>query len=207
MVHLKKKKEVTNIIQIHLPNSLAKFTLKLEKVGTTTRPFSYDLSQIPYSHTGEVTNRFKGLNLIDRVPKEVCTEVHDIVQKAGIKMIPKKKKCKNTKWLFKKASQKRWQEYTEELYKKDLHDPDNHDGVITHLEPDILEGKVKWALGSITASKASGDDGIPVELFQILKDDAVKVLHSICQQIWKTQQWPQDLKISVFIPITKKGNA
>ena len=85
---------------------------------------------------------------------------------------------------------KRWQEYTEELYKKDLHDPDNHDGVITHLEPDILECKVKWALESITMNKASGGDGILVELFQILKDDAVKVLHSICQQIWKTQQWP-----------------
>ena len=105
MVHLKKKKEVTNIIQIHLPNSLAKFRLKLEKVGTTTTPFSYDLSQIPYNHTGKVTNRFKGLDLIDRVPKEVCTEVHDIVQKAGIKMIPKKKRCKHTKWLFEKASQ------------------------------------------------------------------------------------------------------
>ena len=85
---------------------------------------------------------------------------------------------------------KRWQEYTEELYKKDLHDPDNHDGVITNLEPDILGCKVKWALGSITTNKASGGDGIPVELFQILKDDSVKVLHSICQQIWKTQQWP-----------------
>ena len=101
---------------------------------------------------------------------------------------------------------KRWQEYTEELYKKDLHDPNNHDGVITHLEPDILECKVKWALGSITMNKASGGDGIPVELFQILKDDAVKVLHSIYQQIWKTQQWPQDWKRSVFIPIPKKGN-
>jgi len=89
---------------------------------------------------------------------------------------------------------KRWQEYTEELYKKDLHDPDDHDGVITHLEPDILECKDKWALGSITMNKASGCDGIPVELFQILKDDAVKVLPSICQQIWKTQQWPQDWK-------------
>ena len=98
-------------------------------------------------------------------------------------------------------------EYTEELYKKDLHDPDIHDGVVTHLEPDILECKVKWALGSITANKASGSDGIPVELFQILKDDAVKVLHSICQPIWKTQQWPQDRKRSVFIPIPKKGNA
>ena len=101
---------------------------------------------------------------------------------------------------------KRWQEYTE-LYKKDINDPDNHDGVITHLEPDILECEVKWALGSITTNKVSGGDGIPVELFQILKDDAVKVLHSICQQIWKTQQWPQDWKRSVFIPIPKKGNA
>ena len=89
---------------------------------------------------------------------------------------------------------KRWQEYTEKLYKKDLHDPDNHDGVITHLEPDILEYEVKWALGSITMNKASGGDEIPAELFQILKDDAVKVLHSICQQIWKTQPWPQDWK-------------
>uniref|UniRef100_A0AC11DT13 Uncharacterized protein n=1 Tax=Ovis aries TaxID=9940 RepID=A0AC11DT13_SHEEP len=99
---------------------------------------------------------------------------------------------------------KRWQEYAEELYKKDL-----HDGVITHtqLDPDMLEYEVKWALGSITTNKASGGDGIPVELFQILKDDAVKVLHSICQQIWKTQQWPQDWKRSVFIPIPKKGNA
>ena len=102
---------------------------------------------------------------------------------------------------------KRWQEYTEELYKKDLHDPDNHDGVITNLEPDILECEDKWALGSITMNKASGGDRIPVELFQILKDDAVKVLHSICQQIWKTQQWPQDWKMSVFIPIPKKDNA
>ena len=101
---------------------------------------------------------------------------------------------------------KRWQKYTEELYKKDLHDPDNHDGVISHLEPDILECEVKWALENITANKASGGDGIPVELFQILKDD-VDVLHSICQQIWKTQQWPQDWKRSLFIPIPKKGNA
>ena len=102
---------------------------------------------------------------------------------------------------------KRWQKYTEELYKKDHHDPDNHDGVITHPEPDILEGEVKWALGSITMNKASGVDGTPVELFQILKDDAMKVLHSICQHIWKIQQWPQDWKRSVFIPIPKKGNA
>ena len=104
---------------------------------------------------------------------------------------------------------KRWQEYTEELCKKDLQDPDNHNDVITHthLEPGILECEVKWALGSITTNKANGGDGIPVELFQILKDDAVKVLHSICQQIWKTQQWPQDWKRSVFIPISKKCNA
>ena len=103
---------------------------------------------------------------------------------------------------------KRWKEYTKELYKKDLHDPDNHDGVITHthLEPDILECEVKWALGRITTNKASGGDEIPVELFQTLKYDAVKVLHSICQQICKAQQWPQDWKRSVFIPIPKKGN-
>ena len=93
------------------------------------------------------------------------------------------------------------------MYKKELHDPDNHDGVITDLEPDILEWEVKWALGGITTGKASGGDGILDELFQILKDDAVKVLHSICQQIWKTQQWPQDWKKSVFIPVPKKGNA
>ena len=99
---------------------------------------------------------------------------------------------------------KRWQEYIEELYRKDLHDPDNHDGLITHLEPDILEREVKWALQSITTNKASGGNGIPVELFQTLNYDAVKVLHSICQQIWKTQQWPQDWKRSVFIPIPKK---
>ena len=102
---------------------------------------------------------------------------------------------------------KRWQGYTEELYKKDLPDPDNHDGVIIHLEPDILECKVKWALGSISMNKASGSERIPVELFQILKDDAVKVLHSIFHQIWKTQQWPQDWKRPVFIPIPKKCNA
>ena len=102
---------------------------------------------------------------------------------------------------------KRWEEYTEELYKKDRHDLDNDDGVITHLEPDILECEVKWALGSITTNKASGGDGVPVELFQILKDDAVKMLHSIFQQIWKTQQQPQDWKRSVFTPIPKKGNA
>ena len=102
---------------------------------------------------------------------------------------------------------KRWPEYAEELCKKDLHDPDNHDGVITHLEPDILECEVKWALGNITTNKASGGDGIPAELFQMLKGDAVKVLHSICQQIWKTQQWHWDWKRSVFILIPKKSNA
>ena len=101
---------------------------------------------------------------------------------------------------------KRWQEYTEDLDKKHLHDPDNHKGMITHLEPDILECKVKWSLGSITMNKASGGDGIPVELLQILKDDAMKVLYSICRQIWKTQHWPQDWKRSVFIPIPKKDN-
>ena len=100
---------------------------------------------------------------------------------------------------------KRQQEYTEEIYKKDFHNPDNHNGVITHLEPDILECEMKWALGSITTNKASGGDGIPVELFQILKDDAVKVLHSISQQIWKTQQWPQDWKRSIFIPVPKNA--
>ena len=101
----------------------------------------------------------------------------------------------------------RWQEYIEELYQEDHHDPNNHSGVITNLEPDILECEAKWSFGSINTNKASGGDGIPVELFQILNDDAVKVLHSICQQIWKTQQWPQDWKRSAFIPIPKKGNA
>ena len=102
---------------------------------------------------------------------------------------------------------KMWQENSEELYKKDLHNPDNHDIVVTQLEPDILEWEVKWALGSITMNKASGSNGIPVEIFQILKDDVLKVLHSVCQQIGKTQQWPQDWKRSVFIPILKKDNA
>ena len=113
-------------------------------------------------------------------------------------------KDRNSTELTEAEDIKRWQEYTEELYKKDLNDPDNDDGVIIHLEPDILESEVKWALGSITENKASGGDGIPVELFQILKDDAVNVLHSICQRIWKTQQWPQDWKMSLFIP--KEGN-
>ena len=116
-------------------------------------------------------------------------------------------KDRNGMNLTKAEDIKKVQEYTEKLYKKDLHDPDNHDAVITHLKPDILECEVKWALGSITINRACGGDRIPVELFQIQKDDAVKVLHSICHQIWKTQQWPQDWKWSVFIPIPKKGNA
>ena len=110
-------------------------------------------------------------------------------------------------YLYFLTESSEFQEYTEELYKKNLNDPDNHDCVITHLEPDILECEVKWALGSITMNKASGDNGIPAKIFQILKHDAVKVLHSICQQIWKMQQWPQDWKRSAFIPIPKKGNA
>ena len=222
---------------------IAIFRLKLKKVWKTTRPFRYDLNQIPYNYTGAVTNRFKGLQLIDRVPKELWTEVRDIVHETGIKIIPKKKKCNKAKWLSEEALQiavkrreakskgkkgrythlnaefqriarrdkkaflseqckeieennrmgktrdlfkkirdtkgtfhakmstikdrngmdltegedikKRWQEYTEELYKKDLHNQDNHDGVITHLEPDILECEVKWALESITTNKAS----------------------------------------------------
>ena len=152
------------------------------------------------------------------MPDELWTEVCDIVQETEIKTIPKKKKCKKAKWLSEEALKiaekreaedikKRWQEYTEELYKKYLHHQDNHDVVIIHLDPDILECEVKWALQSITMNKASGGDEISVELFQILKDDAVRVLHSICQQIWKTQQWPQDWKRSVFIPIPKKGSA
>ena len=116
-------------------------------------------------------------------------------------------KDRNGMELTETESIKKWQEYTVELYKKGLHNSDNHDGVITHLEPDFLECKVKKALGSITMKKASGGVEIPVELFQILKDDAVQVLHSICQQIWKFQQWPQNWKRSIFIPITKKGNA
>ena len=116
-------------------------------------------------------------------------------------------KDRNGRDLTEEDIKKRWQEYTKELYKKDLHDPNNHDGVITHLEPDILEYEVKWDLGSITTNKATEGDEILVELFKILKYDAVKVLHSICQQIWKTHQWPQDWKMSVFIPVPKKGNA
>ena len=237
----------------------------MKKVEKTTRPFRYDLSQIPYECTVEVRNRFKGLDLIDREPDVLWTEVHDIVQETVIKTIPMEKKCKKAKWLSEEALQiavkrreakskgereryshlnaefqriarrdkkafpsdqckeieenhrmgkttdlfnkirdtkgtfhakmgsikdrngmditeeedinKRWQEYREELYKKDFHNTDNHDGVITHIEPNVLECGAKWALGSITTNKASGGDGIPVELFQILKDDTMKVLH------------------------------
>ena len=116
-------------------------------------------------------------------------------------------KDRNGRDITEEDIKKRWQEYTEELYKNDLHNLDNHDGVITYLDPDILECEVKWALEGITMNKASGGDGIPVELFQILKDDTVKVLHSICQQIWKPQQWPQNWKRSASIPIPKKGNS
>ena len=248
---------------------IAKFRLKLKKVGKTTRPFRYDLNQIPYNYTVEVTNRFKGLDLIDGVPEELwfltlyrrqwsrpsprkenakwlSEEALQIAEKRReakgkgekeryshlnaefqriarrgkktflsdqCKEIEENNKMGKTRDLFKKIRdtkgtfhakmgtikdrnymdlteaediKKREEEYTEELYKKGLHNPDSDDGVITHLEPDILEWEVKWALGNITADKASGGDGILVELFQILKDDAVKVLHSICQQIWKT---------------------
>ena len=112
-------------------------------------------------------------------------------------------KDRNGRDLTEAEDIKRWQEYTEELYKRNLHDPDNHHGVITHLQSDILECEIKWALGSIITNKASGGDRILVELFQVLKDDVAKVLHSICQEIWKTQQWPQEWKRSVFIPIPK----
>ena len=258
---------------------VARFRLKLKKVGKTIRPFGYDLNQISYVYTVEVTNRFKALDLVDRKPEKLWMEVHDIVQEAVNKTIPKKKKCKKAKrlseeglqncWEKKRSERQRrkketytnlnaesqriarrdkkvflneqckeieennrigktrnlfrkiratkgtfhvkmgtiknrngmdlteaedikksWQEYKEELYKKDLNDPDNHNGVVTHLEPDILECEVKWALGSFTANKASGGNGIPADLFKILKDDGVKVLHLICQKIWKCQQWP-----------------
>ena len=202
----------------------------MKKVGKTTRPFRYDLNQIPYDYTVEVRKRFKGLGLIDRVPDELWTEERYTHLNAEFQKIARRDKkaflsdqCKEnnrmgkTRNLFKKIRdtkgtfhakmgsikdrngmdltgaddiKKRWQEYTDELYKKDLHDPDNHDGVTTHLESDIQECEVKWALGSLTMNKASGGDGIPVELFQILEDYAVKVLHSISQQVWKTQQWP-----------------
>ena len=139
-------------------------------------------------------------------PRDLFKKIRDTKESFHAKMGTIKDR-NSTDIIEAEGIKKRWQEYTEELYEKDLHGPENHDDVITHLEPDILECKVKWALGSITMNKASGGDGIPVELFQVLKDDAVKVLHSICQQIGKTQQWPQDWKRSVFIPIPKKGKA
>ncbi|KAF7236900.1 Craniofacial development protein 2 [Varanus komodoensis] len=262
--------------------------LKLKKVGKCTRPLRYDLNHIPDEYTVEVTNRFKELDLIDRVPEELWTEVCNIVQVVATKTITKKNKCKKAKWLSEDALQlaeerregkgkgererytqlnaefqriarrdknaflneqykdieennrigrtrdlfkkigdmkgtfhakmgiikdqngrdlteaedikKRWQDYTE-LYKKELNVPDNHNEVVTDLEPDVLLCGVKWALGSLSNSKASGRDSIPTELFKILKDDAVKVLHLICQQIWKTQQWPQDWKSKVMLKI------
>ena len=269
----------------------------MKKVWKTIRPFRYDLNQIPYDYTVELRNRFKGLDLLDRVPDELGWRFVTLYRRQGSRASPRKRKCKKKKQngcleealqiaekrrkvkdkgekerytqfnaefqrtargdkkvflsdqckeleeksrmgknrdLFKKIRdtkgtfharmgsikdrngmdlteaediKKRWQEYTEELYKKDLHNPDNHDGVITHLEPDILECEMKWALGSITSNKSSGCNEITVELFQILKDNAVKAPHPICQEIWKTQQGPQDWKRSVFIPIPKKGNA
>ena len=136
--------------------------------------------------------------------RDLCKKIRDTKRTFHAKMGTIKDR--NGMDLTEADIKKRWQKYTE-LYKKDLRDPDNHDGVIPHLEPDILECEVKWALGRIMINKANGGDGIPVELFQILKDDAMKVLHSICQQILKTQQWPQDWKKSVFIPIPKQGNA
>ena len=135
--------------------------------------------------------------------RDLFKKIRDIKEKFNAKM--RTIKDRNGMALTEAEDIKKLQEYTK-LYKKDLYDPDNHDGVITNLEPDIQECKVKWALGSITTNKAIGSDGIPVELFQILKDDAVKVLHSICQQIWKTWQGSQVWKRSVFIPIPKKGN-
>ena len=274
---------------------IAKFRLKLKKIGKTARPFRYDLNQIPYDYRVEVRNRFKGLDLIE-CQMNYGMRFMTLHRRQRSRPSPRKKNAKKAKWLSGEALQiavkrrevekkkgeterykhlnaefqriarrdqkaffsdqckeieernrmgktrdlfkkirdtkrtfhakiglikdrngmdpteaedikKRWQEYMEELYKKDLHDPDNHDDVITNLEPDILESEVKWALESITMSKASGGDGIPVELSQILKDDAVNVLYSTSQQIWKTQQWPQDWKRSVFIPTPKKGNA
>ena len=246
---------------------IAKIRLKLKKVGKTTRPFRYDLNQIPYDYTVEVTNTFKGLDLIDRVPEKYSQRFMTLYRRKGSRPSPRGGKMQQSKRLSEEALQiavkgretknkgekerythlnaevqriarkdkkaflsdqckeiqennrkgktrdlfkklrdtkgtfhakmgtikdrngmdlteaedikKRWEEYTDELYKKRLHDPDNHDGMITHLEPDIMECEVKWALGSITTNKASGDDGIPGELFEILKDNAVKVLHSV----------------------------
>ncbi|XP_060137402.1 uncharacterized protein LOC132593028, partial [Zootoca vivipara] len=274
---------------------IAKFQLKLKKVGKTTGPVRYNLNQIPYEYTVEVRNRFKDLDLVDRVPEELWMEARNIIQEAATKTIPRKRKCKKAKWLSNEALQiaeerrqakckgdreryrklnadfqktarrdkrvflneqckeieennrmgktrdlfkkigdmkgtfrtkitiikdktgkdlteaedikKRWQEYTEELYQKDMEVSYTPGSVVADLEPDILEREVKWALESTANNKASGSDDIPAELFKILKDDAVKVLHPICQQVWKTQQWPEDWRRSVYIPIPKKGSA
>ncbi|XP_060125802.1 uncharacterized protein LOC132591374 [Zootoca vivipara] len=274
---------------------IAKFQLKLKKVGKTTGPVRYNLNQIPYEYTVEVRNRFKDLDLVDRVPEELWMEARNIIQEAATKTIPRKRKCKKAKWLSNEALQiaeerrqakckgdreryrklnadfqktarrdkrvflneqckeieennrmgktrdlfkkigdmkgtfhtkitiikdksgkdlteaedikKRWQEYTEELYQKDMEVSYTPGSVVADLEPDILESEVKWALESTANNKASGSDDIPAELFKILKDDAVKVLHPICQQVWKTQQWPEDWRRSVYIPIPKKGSA
>uniref|UniRef100_A0A670JNS7 Reverse transcriptase domain-containing protein n=1 Tax=Podarcis muralis TaxID=64176 RepID=A0A670JNS7_PODMU len=274
---------------------IAKLKLKLKKVGKTTGPARYNLRQIPYEYTVEVRNRFKDLDLVDRVPEELWMEARNIIQDAATKTIPMKRKCKKAKWLSNEALQiagerrqakcegdseryrklnadfqriarrdkkaflneqckeieennrmgktrdlfekigdmkgtfrakisiikdksgkdlteaedikKRWQEYTEELYQKEIDVSYTPGSVVADLEPDILESEVKWALESIANNKASGSDDIPAELFKILKDYAVKVLHSICQQVWKTQQWPEDWRRSVYIPIPKKGSA
>ena len=140
---------------------------------------------------------------ISHILEEISSLLHSVVFLYFFALIAEEAFLISSCYSLELCIKKRWQEYTEELYKKDLHDPDNHDGVITHLEPDILECEVKWALRSITTNKVGGGDGIPVELFQIPKDDAVKMLHSLCQQIWKTQQWPEDWKRSVFIPMPK----
>ncbi|XP_062826487.1 uncharacterized protein LOC134296190 [Anolis carolinensis] len=264
-------------------------------MGKIHRPIRYDLTNIPNEYAVEVKNRFQGLDLINRVPEELWTEVHNIVQEAATKYVPKKKKSKKAKWLsaetlevaqerrkvkgnsdggdmsnlnaqfhrlarrdkelflnkqcmeveednrigrtrdlFQKIRnigckfqakmgmiknkdgkdlteaeeiKKRWREYTEDLYRKDNNIEDSFDGVVSELEPDILRSEVEWVLRSIANNKAAGDNGIPAELFKILKDDAVKVMHAICQQIWKTQEWPSDWKKSVYIPIPKRGNA
>ncbi|XP_062826436.1 uncharacterized protein LOC134296169 [Anolis carolinensis] len=274
---------------------IAKFRIRLKRMGEIHRPIRYDLTNIPNEYAVEVKNRFQGLDLINRVPEELWTEIHNIVQEAATKYVPKKKKTKKAKWLsaetleeaqerrkakgngdrgryaqlnaqfqrlarrdkelflnkqcmeveednrigrkrdlFQKIRnmggkfqakmgmiknkdgkdlteaeeiKKRWREYTEDLYRKDNNIEDSFDGVVSELEPDILRSEVEWALKSTANNKAAGDNGIPAELFKILKDDAVKVMHAICQQIWKTQEWPSDWKKSIYIPIPKKGNA
>ena len=163
-----------------------------EKQGEIRKPCSSNSEKKQNNRIGKIRDLFKKI----RDNKGTFHAKMDSIKDRNDRELTEAEDIKN-----------RWQEYTEELNKKNLHDPDNHHGVITHLQPYILEGTVKWALGSIATNKASGGDGIPVELFQILKDDDVKVLHSICQKIWKTQQLPQDRKRSVFILILKKGNA